>query len=94
MQPVELFSNFFLISDISDVPSSNEGVTIDLQKEKVAHALKDALMARSDLRTVYVVCSDLSKLKAFVNSLIMKIGKVDFSEMHEVRLMNDCIFLP
>lgn len=94
MQPIELFSNFFLMSDIPDTTLTTESTTIYLEKTTLSHALKDALSARRELRTVYVVCNDVSKLKSFVNSLIINIGKVDFSDAHEIRLMNDCVFLP
>ena len=82
------------MSEMPDTPISTESTTIYLEKEPLSHALKDALSARRELRTVYVVCNEVSKLKSFVNSLIVNIGKVDFFDAHEIRLMNDCIFLP
>lgn len=90
MQPIELFSNFFLMSEAQN----QQGKQIMLDVEPVSTALKEALVARSELQTVYVICTKVSKLKAFVNALIIEVGKVDFSEVNEIRLMNDCIFLP
>ena len=94
MQPVELFSNFFLMPEMPDSTHATESTVIHLDREGLSQALKGALAARRELRVVYVVCGEVSKLKSFVNSLIMNIGKVDFAEVHEIRLMNDCIFLP
>ena len=94
MQPVELFSNFFLMSDMPESACADESTTIHLDRESLSQALKRALVARRELQVVYVVCGNVAKLKSFVNSLIMNIGKVDFAEVHEIRLMNDCIFLP
>ena len=91
MQPIELFSNFFLTTQAQNCAAAK---TIFLENHTLPDALKEALAARYDLQTVYVCSPNISRLKSFLNGLIIEVGKVDFGEVKEIRLMNDCIFLP
>lgn len=88
-----LFNNFFLDNTNSDSKrKTGRAYTVRLSNTDVETAVAHAVRAYVDLKTVYVQYDKPVEAEQFLDALFMRVGKVDYADVKEVRTMNDMIF--
>ena len=88
-----LFNNFFLDSSNSDTKhKAASSYIVRLTNTDVETAVANAVRAYVDLKTVYVKYDKPIDAERFLDALFMRVGKVDYADVKEVRTMNDMIF--
>lgn len=89
-----LFNNFFLdrCGHGSDRKHQRGSYTVRLSNTDVETAVSHAVRAYVDLKTVYIQYDQPVEAEQFLDALFMKVGKVDYADVKEVRTMNDMIF--
>lgn len=89
-----LFNNFFLDDSNSDTKHkvAASSYIVRLTNTDVETAVANAVRAYVELKTVCVKYDTPRDAEQFLDALFMRVGKVDYADVKEVRTMNDMIF--